>query len=320
MSIFSKFSRAKRAAEKHKNLKAAKEEPKEEPQYKHVPTHAAVDALSGAPSSWQHEDREAIRFQNDKRRSQMLRTPSHLSTATSINTAINRNSSFNSSDTYGTRDSRLEMRRSQVHMGYPGGIDHYTETPGYRNSRSYAKSPLASTPISPAETSCNSSSSSSSQVLELANSYVPPYIQESNPAHVHYIQEPNSPHVHYTPDPNQLNAHYIPDQYQPQMRYLPEPAPAHIRSLPRRHSYHNRFSQGPEAAQPQYLEEPTAFDHLHKGRKRKLGEAPPWDHVPEKPKVYPVVSEKAIDPAPTTKRRSAFGSVFGKRSGAVAAH
>ena len=145
MSIFSKFSRAKRAAEKHKTLKAAKEEPKEAPPYRHTPTHAAVDALSGAPSSWQHEDREAIRFQNDKRRSQMIRTPSHLSNATSINTAINRNSSFNSSDTYGTRESRLEMRRSQVQMAYPGGYDHYTENPGYRISRSYAKSPLAST-------------------------------------------------------------------------------------------------------------------------------------------------------------------------------
>ena len=146
MSIFARFSKAKRAAEKHKSLKAAKEEPQEAPPYKHVPTHAAVDALSGAPSSWQREDREAIRFQNDKRRSQMIRSPSHLSTATSVNTAINRNSSFNSSDTYGTRESRQEMRRSQVHMGYPpGGFDHYTENPGYRNSRSYAKSPLAST-------------------------------------------------------------------------------------------------------------------------------------------------------------------------------
>ena len=145
MSIFSKFSRAKRAAEKHKTLKAAKEEPQEAAPYRHIPTHAAVDALSGAPSSWQHEDREAIRFQNDKRRSQMIRTPSHLSNATSVNTAINRNSSFNSSETYGTRESRLEMRRSQVHVGSPGGYDHYNENPGYRNSRSYAKSPLAST-------------------------------------------------------------------------------------------------------------------------------------------------------------------------------
>lgn len=71
--------------------------------------------------------------------------------------------------------------------------------------------------------------------------------------------------------------------------------------------------------QTQYLEEPNAFDHIHKGRKRKLGEAPLWDHVPEKPKVFPVVTEKAIDPTPT-KRRSAFGGVFGKRNSIIAAH
>ncbi|MCJ1433498.1 hypothetical protein MMC27_002860 [Xylographa pallens] len=309
MSIFARFSKAKRAAEKHKSLKAAKEEPQEAPPYKHVPTHAAVDALSGAPSSWQREDREAIRFQNDKRRSQMIRSPSHLSTATSVNTAINRNSSFNSSDTYGTRESRQEMRKSQVHMGYPAsGFDHYTENPGYRNSRSYAKSPLASTRISPIETSCNSSSSSSSQVLELANSNNPQYVQEYNQPNTQYIQ-----------DPNQLNPHYVHEQYQPQIRYTPEPVQPHTRYVHQRHSYHSRFSQGPDAMQTQYLEEPNAFDNIHKGRKRKLGEAPLWDHVPEKPKLFPVVTEKAIDPTPT-KRRSAFGSVFGKRNSAIAAH
>ncbi|MCJ1379238.1 hypothetical protein MMC17_002338 [Xylographa soralifera] len=289
MSIFSKFSRAKRAAEKHKSLKAAKEEPKEAPPYKHIPTHAAVDALSGAPSSWQHEDREAIKFQNDKRRSQMIRTPSHLSNATSINTAINRNSSFNSSETYGTRESRLEMRRSQ--MGYSGGFDHYTENPGYRNSKQYAKSPLAS-----------------NQVLELANSNAP-----------QYVQEPGHPNVYFLQDPTLLNPHHVQDQYQPQIRYNPEPVQPNTRYVHQRHSYHSRFSQGPDALQTQYLEEPNAFDNIHKGRKRKLGEAPLWDHVPEKPKIYPVVTEKAIDPTPV-KRRSAFGGVFGKRNGAIAAH
>ncbi|MCJ1392810.1 hypothetical protein MMC18_005681 [Xylographa bjoerkii] len=317
MSIFSKFSKARRAAEKHKSLKAAKEEPKEAPPYKHIPTHAAVDALSGAPSSWQHEDREAIRFQNDKRKSQLIRNPSRLSNATSINTAINRNSSFNSSDTYGTRESKLENRRS--HMGYPGGFDHYTENPGYRNSRQFAKSPLASTQISPVDTSCNSSSSSSSQVIELANSNITQYIQEPSQSNIHYIQDPNHLNAHYVQDPNQLNAHYVQDQYQPQIRYIPEPVQAQTRYVHRRQSYHNRFSQGPDAMQTQYLEEPNAFDNIHKGRKRKLGEAPLWDHVPERTKVFPVVTEKAIDPTPA-KRRSAFGGVFGKRNSVIAAH
>jgi len=193
-------------------------------------------------------------------------------------------------------------------MGYSGGFDHYTENPGYRNSKQYAKSPLASNQISPVETSCNSSSSSSSQVLELANSNAP-----------QYVQEPGHPNVYFLQDPTLLNPHHVQDQYQPQIRYNPEPVQPNTRYVHQRHSYHSRFSQGPDALQTQYLEEPNAFDNIHKGRKRKLGEAPLWDHVPEKSKIFPVVTEKAIDPMPT-KRRSAFGGVFGKRNSAIAAH
>ena len=163
MSIFSKFRNAKKAAEKAKKAQAAKDHEVEQPvPYKHVPTHAAIDALSGAPSSWQLEDRDAIRVQNEKRRSQMIRNYSGLSTATSVNTAMNRNSSFNSSDTYGTRDSasasasRPEMRRS--HLGYQGYDPYHAEQQqqqphpaSYRHSRQMqmqvqvGKSPLAST-------------------------------------------------------------------------------------------------------------------------------------------------------------------------------
>jgi len=73
--------------------------------YKHVPTHAAVDALSGAPSSWKHEDRPKIK-EHHKRRSQMVisRTGSSLSTVSYLNAAagpssvppLPRNSSYNS--------------------------------------------------------------------------------------------------------------------------------------------------------------------------------------------------------------------------------
>ncbi|MCJ1473942.1 hypothetical protein MMC13_002598 [Lambiella insularis] len=275
MSIFSKFRNAKKAAEKHKNAQAAKDtEPKAIAPYRHVPTHAAIDALSGAPSAWQHEDRAAIQFQNNKRRSQMIRNDSTLSTATSHNTAINRNSSFNSSDTYGTREIRLEMRRS--HMGHQG-YDHYTDNPGYRSSRHMAKSPLASTQISPIETASNSSSSSS-QVLELANSTNTPYIQEPAP-------EPTQAYPRYVHQPQAHRTHYLQDS---------------------------------TATQTQYLEEPNVFDSIHKGRKRKVGEAPLWDHVPERPKVFPVIAETAIDTKPA-KRRSGFG-LLGKRSSAIAAH
>lgn len=80
MSVFSKIKQSRAAAKEHK---AKAKEPAEETKvpYKHVPTHAAVDALSGAPSTWKHEDLGKIR-QHHQRRSQMgSRTTSMISTA-----------------------------------------------------------------------------------------------------------------------------------------------------------------------------------------------------------------------------------------------
>ncbi|KAL8682605.1 MAG: hypothetical protein Q9186_001378 [Xanthomendoza sp. 1 TL-2023] len=81
MSIFSKIKGAKKAADKHKQAKATEipVEVKAAPvPYRHIPTHAAVDALTGAPSSWREEDRAAIKHQH-KRRSMMTRNSSTLS-------------------------------------------------------------------------------------------------------------------------------------------------------------------------------------------------------------------------------------------------
>ncbi|KAL9042490.1 MAG: hypothetical protein Q9214_003766 [Letrouitia sp. 1 TL-2023] len=78
MSIFSKIKGAKKAADKHKQEQASAEKRAQVP-YRHIPTHAAVDALIGAPSSWREEDRAAIKHQH-KRRSMMSRNSSALST------------------------------------------------------------------------------------------------------------------------------------------------------------------------------------------------------------------------------------------------
>jgi hypothetical protein len=85
MSIFSRLKNSKKAAKEHKakaSQQIAVEEIPKTP-YKHVPTHAAVDALSGAPSSWKHEDRPKI-IEHHKRRSMMSigRAGSSLSTRT----------------------------------------------------------------------------------------------------------------------------------------------------------------------------------------------------------------------------------------------
>ena len=142
MSIFSKLKNAKKAADKHKGEKAA-DETKPITPYKHTITHAALDAVTGAPSSWQHLDRASIRYQNNKRRSQMgmSRNYSGLSNTTSVNTAINRNSSYNSSDTHFSRDSqpRVESQRT---------YENWEENEMYRRSHRisrHGKSPLGST-------------------------------------------------------------------------------------------------------------------------------------------------------------------------------
>lgn len=96
MSVFSKIRQSRKAAKEHKAKTAEKgkeNEPVKVP-YKHIPKHAAVDALSGAPSSWKHEDRSKIKQQH-QRRSQMAmsRPPSTLSTISFANAAAGSSSS-----------------------------------------------------------------------------------------------------------------------------------------------------------------------------------------------------------------------------------
>ena len=85
MSIFSRLKQSKKAAKEHKAKASqqitAEERPKQP--YKHIPTHAAIDALSGAPSSWKHEDKPRI-LEQHRRRSMMTvtRTGSSLSSRT----------------------------------------------------------------------------------------------------------------------------------------------------------------------------------------------------------------------------------------------
>ncbi|KAI1176625.1 hypothetical protein F4777DRAFT_244375 [Nemania sp. FL0916] len=68
MSVFSIIKRG-RAQAKERNVKQAEKEKAESVKlpYKHVPTHAATDALATAPSSWKQEDRSKIREQNRRR-------------------------------------------------------------------------------------------------------------------------------------------------------------------------------------------------------------------------------------------------------------
>ncbi|QSZ30956.1 hypothetical protein DSL72_000515 [Monilinia vaccinii-corymbosi] len=95
MSIFSKIKSSKKAAKQHKEKVNVEQQQQKQAEaavaktpYKHLPAHAAFDALSGAPSSWKNEDRSKIRAHH-KRRSQMTlsRTNSSLSFVSSTSGA-----------------------------------------------------------------------------------------------------------------------------------------------------------------------------------------------------------------------------------------
>jgi hypothetical protein len=62
MSIFSRLKRSKKAAKMHKKMASeqmnAEELPK--PPYKHIPTHAFFDALTGGPPNWKYGDKIKI--------------------------------------------------------------------------------------------------------------------------------------------------------------------------------------------------------------------------------------------------------------------
>ncbi len=70
MSVLSIIRRGRQQA-KEQNKKKLEEQEKEtkRPAYRHIPTHAAADALYGAPSTWRDDDRIRIMEQNKIRQS-----------------------------------------------------------------------------------------------------------------------------------------------------------------------------------------------------------------------------------------------------------
>ncbi|KAH7317635.1 hypothetical protein BKA65DRAFT_410481 [Rhexocercosporidium sp. MPI-PUGE-AT-0058] len=176
MSIFSKLKASKKAAKDHKAAEKQKDpDAVVVVPYKHTPTHAAVDALSGAPSSWSRDDRPKIKEQH-KRRSEMVmsRTPSSLSTMSYMNSAagpssqappLPRNASYNSfNPTWfdkmdGANDHRQNRYRPQRgHSYHDSGLG---PSPLGSNIQSEEVSPVVSS-----GTSTNSNNSSDN--LEIA--------------------------------------------------------------------------------------------------------------------------------------------------------
>jgi len=142
MSVFSKIKFAKKAAKEHKGKAAAEkdsngQEVVKKP-YKHVPTHAAVDALSGAPSSWKAEDKPKIK-EHHKRRSQMTtsRTTSSLS---AIASNVEASSPSSSAPTPPLLHAHSYSVRS---LPRNSSYDSYSPTWNDRGDRSYMAEPVS---------------------------------------------------------------------------------------------------------------------------------------------------------------------------------
>jgi hypothetical protein len=117
MSLFSRLRSARKAVRERRARSKKQDDGKEvsKDKYRHVPTHAAVDALSGAPSAWKLEDQSKIKEFHLRRselvlrchettvlsgggRTPLLKKPSYLSRNSSLLTEGSQKASFNSSE------------------------------------------------------------------------------------------------------------------------------------------------------------------------------------------------------------------------------
>ncbi|KAL2153173.1 hypothetical protein VTH82DRAFT_4328 [Thermothelomyces myriococcoides] len=121
MSVFSVIKRGRQAAKEHRAEQARKEkEEAAKPVYKHVPTHAATDAMLGGPAGWREADRARIVEQN-RRRSAM--------TASGVGM-----SGFSTP----TRPGMPRVHSSLSHVSYPSGY----ATPIVQLPRGYSYSSM----------------------------------------------------------------------------------------------------------------------------------------------------------------------------------
>lgn len=142
MSIFSKIKGAKKAAAQHKQAKASEipVEKKDIPvPYRHIPTHAAVDALTGAPSSWREEDRAAIK-DHHKRRSLMTRNSSMLSGTLHPSSSYTGSEFSNGGMMPAASSSRQSPNRLDTRRSYQG-TGHYQPSPLVSNGKQWKHDP-----------------------------------------------------------------------------------------------------------------------------------------------------------------------------------
>jgi hypothetical protein len=284
MSVFSKIMMSRKAAKEakdHKTVVKQKEEAVAKVPYKHVPTHAAVDALSGAPSTWKVDDRSKIK-EHHKRRSQMVisRTGSSLSNVSYMNAAagpssippLPRNSSYNSynptwfdrgGDVYYASDTTHPKRQkpSRGHSYHDSGI---------------GPSPLAS--------NLQSEGTSSNNSLQ----------QVTNATFQKQLDNRLTSYAEVSPVVSSGNS-------------TTSNSSDNLEIAATQNS--KRVSQRP---QPIVYGEQDIFDRLHTSTTRKLGEAPLYDSPPirEKAPVAAVVAREV-------KAKKQRWSLLGKKNAAT---
>lgn len=262
MSFFSKIKHTKKTIEEKKAKLTAEEEAAKVP-YKHVPTHAAFDALFGAPSTWKQEDRPKI-IAHNKERSQKTISRSHstFSTVSSMKATADYTPRAPSRDRYNpTWNSRIE------HVSYFDAI-----------SRSMAPPPIKKeVPIAP--DSAVGMSPSSSLPQSEGNYLSPPINSKQYTNIIKVASQSASPENSKAPSSSSSSTSLD----------LEIGANAPRRPVPSDAFKH----------QPVALPNNNILQRLHKSTTRKLGEAPilkaPIVEVqaPKPVVVAPVVQKKS---------------------------
>jgi len=290
MSVFSKIKLSKRAAKEHKEKGKEKEREPAKVPYKHIPTHAAFDALSGAPSSWKHEDRPKIKEQH-KRRSQMdfSRTASAISTTSYMNAAttphqpppLPRNSSYHSyNPTWFDRGGDLNYSLEKTELP--------PKRPKASGSRghSYNDSGVGSS-VGPSPLGSNQASEGTSSPEPL---HPHPFLRSGSVTPMDALLTSNA---EASPVMSSGNSTSSSDNLEMAQ-------------------YPNRLST---RQQPIVYAEKDIFDKLHTSTTRKLGEAPLSDSPPVVTTTPAAVSPAAAQPKPKKNR----WSLLGKRHSTIAA-
>ena len=300
MSIFSKIKGAKKAAKDHKQAQqgagVAPEIVDKPIPYKHVPTHAAIDAMAGAPASYKEADQAEIKATNEKRRSMMTQNSSAASTT--LNTTLNRNSSYGSTSNFSysrPMPPRLEQRRS---YGANGGYYNNGTSSGYQT---FQPSPLASKGIVSQYICYNDSAANLSEGPSPTGS-----LNESSSS---------SSSRQSTPlDLRQCLADHTLDLVE---MHHAAPAPtSYIAASPHTASASTSYGLAAPYASPAPKRfEQTMMETIHDIPHRKLGEAPVLSQPP------PSVVKPAAAPTLVEAKKRSWG--FGKRNShgpAIAAH